>query len=206
VPPLALLREMRPDLRNLLVSDILIRFCEQIPEAFVVIWATTSVIARPVNELQFGYLAAIEMGTAVICYIPVAYFADRLGKKPFVLATFAFFTCFPLALLYSRSFGPLIAAFVLRGLKEFGEPTRKALILELAPDDRKAMMFGLYYLIRDSIVAVAAFGGGLLWAISPQTNLIAAFVFGILGTTWFAIYGRDVDAGRAPSKTVGPGK
>ena len=30
---------MRPHLRNLLVSDILIRFCEQIPDTFVVIWA-----------------------------------------------------------------------------------------------------------------------------------------------------------------------
>ena len=31
-----------PDLRNLLISDILIRFCEQIPYAFVVIWAVTN--------------------------------------------------------------------------------------------------------------------------------------------------------------------
>ena len=45
----------------------------------------------------------IEMTTAVLVYIPVAYLADRSTKKPFVLITFVFFTLFPLALLYSRS-------------------------------------------------------------------------------------------------------
>ena len=35
---LASLRFISPPLRNLLVSDILIRFAEQIPYAFVVMW------------------------------------------------------------------------------------------------------------------------------------------------------------------------
>ena len=47
------------------------------------------------------------------------------------------FTLFPLVLLFSKSFGMLVVAFVLRGLKEFGEPTRKALILELSPEGRR---------------------------------------------------------------------
>ena len=53
-------------------------------------------------------------------------------------------------------------------------------------------MFGLYYLIRDVIVAVAALGGAFLWQISPQTNLITAFVFGIVGTVAFAAFGSDL--------------
>jgi len=127
----------------------------------------------------------------VLVYLPVAYMADRFGKKPFVLITFAFFTCFPLALLHTHSFWPLVAAFVLRGLKEFGEPTRKALIMDLAPEGRKAAMFGLYYLVRDVLVAFAAFGGALLWNVSPELNLKAAFAFGVIGTVWFAWRGRD---------------
>jgi hypothetical protein len=65
-------------------------------------------------------------------------------------------------LLFSRSFLPMAVAFLVRGLKEFGEPTRKALIMGLAPEGRKAGMFGAYYLARDVIVSVAAFGGALL--------------------------------------------
>lgn len=189
--PRLLLGRMSPSLRSLLVSDILIRFCEQIPYAFVVVWAMKTVGA-PVTAVQFGVLTTIEMATAVLVYIPVAAAADRLTKKPFVLATFGFFTVFPLVLLVSRSFGWLVVAFVVRGLKEFGEPTRKSLIMDLSPADARSAMFGLYYLVRDLVVSVAALGGAFLWLISPEVNLITAFAFGLAGTIWFAIWGRGV--------------
>jgi MFS family permease len=189
--PFRLLREMNPELRNLLISDILIRFCEQIPYAFVVLWCM-EVITMPVTGLQFGLLTTVEMATALLIYIPVAYLADRGQKKPFVQMTFVFFTLFPLVLLFCQSFWPLVGAFVFRGLKEFGEPTRKALIMDLAPENRKAGMFGLYYLLRDMVVSVAAFGGAYLWIIGPEVNLWVAFGFGVLGTCWFTWKGRDL--------------
>jgi MFS family permease len=129
--PLRSLRLMSPKLRNLLVSDILIRFCEQIPYAFVVLW---TVNINGITPLQFGLLTTVEMVTAMLIYIPVAYLADRSTKKPFVVITFGFFTLFPLVLLFSRTFWMMVLAFVIRGLKEFGEPTRKALIMDLAPE------------------------------------------------------------------------
>ena len=189
--PLKLLKLMNPSMKRLLVTDILIRFCEQIPYAFVVVWSM-KIITEPVTALQFGALTTIEMVTAVLVYIPVAYLADRSTKKPYVAITFVFFTLFPLVLLYSRSFEMLIVAFILRGLKEFGEPTRKALIMDLSPNNCRAGMFGLYYLIRDVVVAFAAIGGALLWQISPQANLVTAFIFGVVGTLGFTVFGRDV--------------
>ena len=180
-------------MKRLLITDILVRFCEQIPYAFVVIWCMKT-IGEPVSAVQFSFLTAIEMATAVIVYIPVAYMADRGAKHPFILVTFIFFTFFPLVLLYSRSFDWLIVAFILRGLKEFGEPTRKSLIMDLAPQRYKAGMFGLYYLIRDSIVSIGTFGGALLWQIDPKINLITAFLFGVLGTLGFAIFGRGIES------------
>lgn len=188
--PLRLFRLMSPQLRKLLVADILIRFAEQIPYAFVVVWAMKEVTS-PVTAVEFGILTTVEMVIAILCYIPVAYWADKTSKKPFVVMTFINFTLFPLVLLVSQSFWPLVGAFVVRGLKEFGEPTRKALIMDLAPEGREAAMFGLYYLIRDSIVSVAAFGGAFLWMVSPSTNFIVAFVCGVLGTVWFAWKGEE---------------
>lgn len=196
--PWRLWREMSPALRDLLVSDILIRFCERIPDSFVVVWCCTAVIGRPVTAFQFGWLSAIEQMTAVLCYIPVAHYADRLGKKPFVLATFVFFTLFPVTLWFSQALWPLVGAFVVRGLKEFGEPTRKALIMDLAPVNRKAAMFGLYYLVRDVVVSFAALGGAWLWAIHPRVNLAVAFGFGVAGTMWFAARGRDLETPEVP--------
>ena len=197
--PLRLWKFMSGDLRRLLIADILVRFCEQIPYAFVVIWAVgTDANPGPVTAVQFGLLRSIEMATAILIYVPVAYLADRGHKKPFVVMTFIFFTVFPLMLYFSHSFWMLAAAFVVRGLKEFGEPTRKALIMDLAPEDRKAGMFGLYYLVRDAIVSMAAFGGAFLWQHSPALNLMTAFAFGAAGTLWFALCGKDL--ARQPQK------
>jgi MFS family permease len=148
-------------------------------------------IAQPVSAVQFGMLTAVEMATAVLIYIPVAWFADRGRKKPFVFITFVLFTCFPLLLMFCQSIEWLIPAFVVRGLKEFGEPTRKALIVDLAPERHKAGMFGLYYLIRDIVVSFAAFGGAFLWEVSPQANFLGAFLCGALGTVFYALRGRD---------------
>jgi len=187
--PLAMFKLITPDLRNLLVSDTIIRFCEQIPDMLVVLWV---VQLNKISEVQFGWLSAIEMAAAVACYLPVAYLADKTAKKPFVLMTFGFFTLFPLVLLFSHNFPMMVFAFIIRGFKEFGEPTRKALIMDLAPEGRKAAVFGVYYLIRDVIVSLAAFGGVFLWQIKPEINLLTAFGFGLIGTLYFAIFGRDL--------------
>jgi len=179
-----------PGLRNLLLSDILIRFAEQIPYAFVVLWV---VEVNKISAFHFGVLTTIEMITAVLVYIPVAYLADKYGKKPFVLITFGFFTLFPLVLYFSHTFAALAFAFVIRGLKEFGEPTRKALIMDLAPENLKAATFGTYYLIRDVIVSLAALSSAFLWHISPGTNFLTAFACGLVGMIVFAIYGQDLN-------------
>jgi MFS family permease len=187
--PFKVFKFMSRDLRNLLIADILVRFCEQIPYAFVVIWAMKNI---GISAIQFGLLTTVEMVTAMLIYIPIAYYADKHVKKPFVVITFGFFTAFPLMLLFSHSLGWLIIAFIVRGLKEFGEPTRKALIMDLAPEGKKASMFGLYYLLRDVIVSIAAFSGALLWNVSPTTNFLTASAFGIIGTIFFGIKGRDL--------------
>jgi MFS family permease len=180
---LSIVRSFSPALRELLVSDILIRFCERIPYAFVILWAMNH---GKLNAQQFGYLVAIEMVTAMLCYIPVAHLADKHGRVPFVLATFVFFTLFPLSLLWARNFWWLALAFAIRGLKEFGEPARKAMIIGEAASEIRSRTYGAYYLIRDCIVTSGSFLGAWLWSISPQANFIGAAICGLLGTVWFA--------------------
>jgi hypothetical protein len=97
-----------------------------------------------------------------------------------------------LVLYYSKGFAGFVLAFIIRGLKEFGEPTRKSLIMDLAPEDAKARTFGTYYLIRDIIVSIAAFSSAYLWDISPQVNFMTAFGFGLAGMILYAIYGKDL--------------
>src|SRR5260221_468124 len=92
IHPYQLWKKFDRRLKNLLISDILIRFCEQIPYVFVVIWCLDYIKVKPE---QFGYLTAIEMITAALIYIPVASFSDKLERKPFVVITFIFFSIFP---------------------------------------------------------------------------------------------------------------
>ena len=177
-----IVKSFTPALRELLVSDILIRFCERIPYAFVILWAIDH---GGLTAQQFGYLVAFEMVTAIFCYIPVAHLADKYGRRPFVLATFLFFTLFPVSLLCAHNFAWLALAFVVRGLKEFGEPARKALIIGEATPELRARTYGAYYLIRDCTVTTGSFLGAWLWSISPQANFIGAALCGGLGTIWF---------------------
>src|SRR6266404_2156247 len=144
------LREFDAPMRWLLVSDILVRFCERIPFAWVVIFAMD--------------------------------YAGASGEQVGLLTTFVMFTLFPIVLLFSRSFPALMIAFFIRGLKEFGDTSRKALIVSYSEPERRGQMIGAYYLIRDSIVSVGAILGAYLWSRSPAANFLGAAAFGIAGT------------------------
>ena len=173
-----------PGLVRLLWSDILIRFCERIPFAWVVIYAIDDL---GVTASGMGVLIAIEMAAAIICYLPASWLADRYGKEPFVIATFLIFTAFPIALYFASGFGSLIVAFVIRGLKEFGEPARKALIVSYAATEARGRAVGAYYLVRDSIVSLAALLGAFLWQIRPEANFLGAATVGALGTGLYVV-------------------
>src|SRR5437868_12447802 len=109
-----------------------------------------------VNGKEVGILTTVEVVVASVCIIPVSHFADKHGREPFVLATFGFFTLFPVALWLSGSFATLVLAFAIRGLKEFGDTSRKALIIGYCVPERRGQMIGIYYLVRDLIVSTGA--------------------------------------------------
>ncbi|MFL6530440.1 MAG: MFS transporter [Chthoniobacterales bacterium] len=175
-------RAFNAPMRRLLLSDILVRFCERIPFAWIVIYAMDNL---HLNAAEFGVLTTIEMIAASICIIPASHLADKYGREPFVIATFVFFTLFPLALLASAGFAMLATAFTIRGLKEFGEGARKALIIGCCDAQRRGQMVGAYYLIRDVLVSGAALLGAFLWKFGPQVNFITATAVGALGTVFY---------------------
>jgi MFS family permease len=121
-----------------------------------------------------------------LCIIPVSYFADKYGREPFVFVTFIMFTLFPLVLWMSGSFISLAVAFSVRGLKEFGDTSRKALIVGYSNPQRRGQMIGAYYLARDLPVSAGAFLGASLWKLSPAINLFSAAGLGLLGTLLYA--------------------
>lgn len=172
-----------PELKRLLLSDILIRFCERVHFAWVVIYAMDSI---GITASAMGLLVAIEVTAAVLSYLPASYYADRLGKEPFVLGTFVLFTLSPLAVWLARDFASLSLAFAIRGLREFGEPARKSLIIRDAPPDRRGQTVGAYYLIRDGLAGIGSLLGALLWSVSPRATFAGAAALGTAGTGVYA--------------------
>ena len=135
---------------------------------------------------RFGTLIAIQMVTAILVYIPAGKIADRVGRKPFVIATFLSFALFPVAVMLASSFSILVLAFVVGGLREIGEPARKAMIVDFAQENMRARSVGLYYLVRSLSITPAAAIGGLLWRVAPQAPFVVAGIIGVIGTVVFA--------------------
>lgn len=170
-------------LKRLLVSDIAIRTCEGMADIFVVLYVTN---VTGVTIPRYGILVAVQLATAILVYIPCARLADRLGRKPFVIATFLCFAFFPVTVILAPNFRWLVCAFIIGGLREIGEPSRKAMIVDLAQHNLRARTVGLYYLVRSLSITPASVIGGLLWRIRPQTPFIVAGIIGIVGTLLFA--------------------
>jgi MFS family permease len=125
------------------------------------------------------------MISSILVYIPAGRLADRIGRKPFVILTFLSFALFPVAIVFASNFGWLIVAYVIGGLREIGEPSRKAMIVDLAHDTIRARSVGLYYLVRSFSIIPAGVIGGLLWNIAPQVPFVTAGVIGLAGTLVF---------------------
>lgn len=176
-------RSFHAALKRLLISDIIIRMCEGLPDVLIILYVTNVI---GVSIARYGALVAIQLTSSIIVYMPAAKLADRIGRKPFVIATFVCFALFPVAIILSSSFASLVIAFIIGGLREIGEPSRKAMIVDFAVPHLRARTIGLYYLIRSLSISPAAAIGGLLWRIAPETPFITAGIVGMIGALVFA--------------------
>ena len=171
-------------LKRLLVSDVIIRTCEGMTGVLMILYVTN---VQHYSVAIYGWLVAIQMITSIIVYVPAGKIADRIGRKPFVIATFVSFALFPLAVIFASNFPLLVLAFVVGGLREIGEPSRKAMIVDFAQEGVRARSVGLYYLVRSLSITPAAAIGGLLWRVAPEVPFVIAGIIGLIGTVVFAL-------------------
>lgn len=180
---IGLWKVMDSRLKRLLVSDILARTASYMVKVYIVLYVM-NIIGAP--SIVYGLMISVQMTTSILSYLPAAKLADIYGRKPFVTLTFSFFSLFPLALVLVKDQSFLPLAFIVAGLREIGEPARKALIVDLAGEEHRGKVIGLYYLIRESTTMPAPLIGGFLWLISPKLPFYTAFLIGLIGVLLFS--------------------
>ncbi len=180
----AIWKEMDPGLKRLLLSDCLVRWAEGIPQVFIILYVMNVAHA---DAFQFGWLNGIQVLTSIVVYIPIAKFSESMNRKPFIVLTFVFFALFPLAIIMGGSIAWLVTAFIVGGLRELGEPARKALIVDLAHESMRGRAVGAYYLVRGLAVFPASILGGWLWTLNPELPFAVACIVGMIGAIAYAI-------------------
>lgn len=157
------------ELRRLLAAECLVRIGEAIAASFLVLYVTQ---VRGVALSTFGWLYALQQAVALAVSIPAARFAAH--ERQLIALTFAFFAIHPLAVIAAPGTVGLAAAFVAGGLKEVGEPTRKASIVDRCRPAARAREVGTYYTIRNLLVVPGGVIGAVLWRHRPALVLMTA--------------------------------
>jgi predicted MFS family arabinose efflux permease len=179
----AILRSLHPTLRHLLLAEIFTRWGDWLVREFVVLYLMA---VRGVDPVYVGVLFAVQNVTALLTYLPIGRMTAVVGLQPFIGLTFVFFALFPLSLAVAPDGWGLVVAFVVYGLREIGEPARKALITSLLPPAVRAEGIGLYWGLRSVAVCWASLVGALVWyAFGPAHLLYLAFAVGALGAAIF---------------------
>jgi predicted MFS family arabinose efflux permease len=182
-------RAFHPTLRRLLLAEIFTRWCDWLVREFVVLYLLMS---RGVDPAAVGLLFALQNTVALLTYLPIGRMTAVVGLQPFIGLTFIFFALFPLSLALAPDGYGLVLAFVVWGLREIGEPARKALIVSLLPSPIRAQGVGLYWGIRGVAICWSSLIGGLVWFwLGPDALLYLAFGFGCAGAAIFYLYARE---------------
>lgn len=185
---LAIVRSFHPTLRRLLLAEVFTRWCDWLVREFVVLYLLA---VRGVDPAYAGVLFAVQSVTALLTYLPIGRMTAVVGLQPFIGLTFVFFALFPLTLALAPGGYGLVLAFVVYGLREIGEPARKALITSLFPRAVRAEGVGLYWGLRSIAICWASLVGSLVWyAFGPEQLLYLAFAFGCLGAAVFYLFAR----------------
>jgi MFS family permease len=195
--PWSLLRTYDPQLRRLLVSDILARWCDGMPREFVILYCVSVLVERlgwsRDDAVAFypSVLLVVMQVASLLLYLPIGHLASKEGaaKKPFIGVTFVFFALFPLTLVVLgplAGVGGLVIAFIVGGMREIGEPARKAMITELAPPALRTQAIGVYWAARSVGIMLAPLAGGLIWVVfGPEPMLWTAAALGAVGAILF---------------------
>ena len=171
-----------PVLRRLLMVECAVRMGEAVAASFIILYVTD---VLHVGVGYYGFLYALQQAIAIVMYLPAGKLADYSGRRSLIALTFFFFALFPFIVFIAHSTPLLIAAFVIGGLKEFGEPARKSFIVDHVDEAERGRAVGTYYTIRNLTIVPGGLLGGVLWGVSVEALFLTALGLGLAGFAAF---------------------
>jgi len=114
--------------------------------------------------------------TYVLLAIPSGMVADRLGRRPVILAGFILFAGAYAGFAVADSTWPIAGLFISYGMyMGLSEGVQRAYLATLVPEERKATGFGLYHMVVGIAILPASLIAGFLW---DRIGPAAPFWFG----------------------------
>lgn len=181
-------KRMPGGLKRLLLAECFVRIGEGIAGAFIALYVIT---VQGFSPGVFGMVYALQQTISILLYLPAGKLADFQGRQLPITLTFIAFAVFPVAVYFADSMPLLVLAFLIGGLKEFGEPARKSLITDLADPARMGRSVGVYYTIRNLLVVPAGALGGFLWQYSVEFPFLVASGVGLLGVLFYIVTSKN---------------
>lgn len=153
-----------------------------VPEAFLVVWAT----GRGLDPLWVPLLWSVAHVVKSAVVMPMSALSDRIGRLPVVLTGWSGRVAVLLAIASSGD--GLVTVWLLflahAAALACTEGAERALIGDYAPAHLKGTAFGIYHLVGGLVALPGAFLFGILW---QQLSMPAAFVTAALVTAGSAV-------------------
>lgn len=187
-------RLLPPRLRGLIVAAAGLAFCN-VPETFLVLWATEAGLSALWVPLLWAVTSAIKSPVALVG----GALSDRVGRLPVVLASW-FARIVVLALIAIVPSGAAItcALFVAYGASlAAAEGPERALVGDAAPPDMRGRLFGVYHLASSVTALPGSLMFGCLWeGVSRPAAFLTAAALTLASALAMALVLRSTSAPR----------
>lgn len=184
-------------------------FAMRVVWSFMVVYAVEEV---GLTNTQWGLIGTLVSIISTLITYPGGMLADRVGRKPCILASRILSPLSTLGFTFSNGFWQLSATRALGGVAQgfgglvwgpMGGPVWQALVSDLTTQQNRGMIMGLMGSIAGVVSTPASWVGGYMYDnISPKLPFQTSFLIDIIATVIFVLLLKEPERARPKVEPV----